>query len=404
MSLVSKLNSKRKLAIAVVVCSQIMIGCGGGGDSTTSAAPGSTPVAGGTPTGSTPAGSTPAGSTPAGSTPAGSTPAGSTPAGSTPAGSTPAGSTPAGSTPAGSTPVASKIDLKTAEGSKKAVATAIGGGSLFEFWDRPGSKNSIFGITNLNTTTNCELGGTSNLTVTNPDNKPSAGDQYKITQTNCRFKDTEAAGYTETTGTATFVLESIQGDPTNAAGISSSISKFTAQSTISGDVTEAGVRYVGNGTTTGTGTFTSSHDGRGTITDTDDTDTFSSSLSLTSKGTINGTAFSINTTSKTTNCITTGYGTPSASTRCELAEATVVGTSPSLGDLNFKVVSTTAIGLNDNSEPISGKLSITQGSETITVEFSVNAAKQPIVILTSSAGIKTTLLYSELLALGDSWI
>jgi hypothetical protein len=352
MPIMRNFKPKRHLAIAVVVCSQIMSACGGGSETTSEITTAPSPV---------------------------------------------------GNPPVSSAPVASKIDLKTVDGSQKAIAVATSSLDFVSFSNQAGAKESIYTTAGpLNSVFPCELSGTNTFSTTNSDRVLSPGDQYVFLATNCRSKGNEGSGFSETNGPITYTIEAIEGNPLDPSGSLTTTTRSTAQRQNISDETINGIRYLSRGTGTSNGTYIASHDGKATSIDTDDTDRFSGTLTLNFNGTVNDTPVSLNAATSWTDCLSTRLGSSAAKTICASVGLTSSGSSLSIGDFNFKLTSLTAIEYNASQVPVSGEIRFIQGSETISAKFSLNSNGQPIVTITSSSGAVSTLLLSELSKLRDS--
>ncbi len=296
----------------------------------------------------------------------------------------------------------SKIDLKTADGSQRIAALGVSNSLSEAFFDRPGSANSAFASPSGEQSFPCDLGGTITVVITNSDSKPSVGDSRDLNFAGCKTSDSNQQGFSLSNGKITYQLEAVNGDATNPALTLESTSKLAAKLDVAFDNVVGGLRYQGTGTLSLTTSYSNKHDGKNTTSIADDIDGFSATTAIVANGTYGGQAYFLAANSASTNCEAVGFSTNSEITRCQSIEATITGKSLSLGDFNVRVATLSAITFDQNSIPVAGKISIIQFGETVTVEFSRSANGQPTVTVTSSAGVVTTLLFSELEALLDS--
>ncbi len=362
------LLNKKHLALSMIVVSQILVGCGGGGGGDSPAPVAATP---GTPAASPPAAATP--------------------------GSPPA-ATPIAVAPI---PTTLNLDLKSVDGSKSAASLAISAINTAQVFNGTGPKNSPFYLPNYSNQITCPGGGTNVLTVTNPDAIPSEGDSFGYVATNCVTKDDDGIGSSTDTGNFSYSLASIAG---NAADLNSTFAMGVTLASQSSAIFNHGIngtRYQGTGTSNASGSFTNTHDGKGTAADADDSDITLANITGTSSGTANGATFSV-TLQSTTECTSTGVGTPTATAVCNKLDTKFFGTAPGVGGLNLTIAIATPVSLNKDLEPIAGGLTVTQGTDKITITFSLNSAKQPVATITSANGSVSTVLYTDLVKLGDS--
>jgi hypothetical protein len=291
----------------------------------------------------------------------------------------------------GSTNTLSTLDLKSVEGAQNASAIASSFLTIFGFTS--GSAAQIFSTPSANFESSCSGGGKSIYSLVNPDGKPTLGDSIKTDNIACVTKD--AAGTSTENGTTTLTLSSLSGDLIQASAVSSGGFEVKANATEIFDTTVSGVRYQGQIASNATGQTTTSHDGKGTTSTADDIDSVTSSIQGTSSGTVNG-----QTLAATVNISSICSKSAANITTCTAATATSKGSSILLGNYDITLSLVTALVFDSNEIPTAGSFKIQQGSDVVTVSFSVVAGVSQARI-TNAAGNVSTVPWSTLSTLSE---
>jgi hypothetical protein len=283
------------------------------------------------------------------------------------------------------------LDLKSVDGAQNASAIAGGFLTLTSFSsDRTGQS---FIAESANSEIPCGGEGKLTISLVNPDGKPTARDSIKFEQLACVTKD--SAGMSTSSGTTTRTLDSLSGDLTLASAIFSIGFEVKGNVTTIFDTTVSGVRYQGQIAGSGVGQSTTIHDGKGTDSTVDDIDSVTVSHQFTNSGTVNG-----QTVAKTVNINNTCSITDENITTCTAASATSKGSSILLGNFDITVTLVTALVIDSNWVPTAGSFKIQQGSDVVTVSFSMVSGVSQARI-TNAAGNVSTVPWSTLLTLKE---
>jgi hypothetical protein len=126
----------------------------------------------------------------------------------------------------------------------------------------------------------------------------------------------------------------------------------------------------------------------------DDVDSIDVDVTQNSTGTAN--AASVGFTQKSSvSCSKTQSATTSV---CSKTEGTFSGSFVKLGTFNLQATMPTPLQYNGFNDPIAGSIALTQGSETVTVTFSIGA-NGPQVKISDATGASQTLTYGEFISL-----
>jgi hypothetical protein len=283
------------------------------------------------------------------------------------------------------------LDLKSVDGAQN--ASAIAGGFLTLTSFTSDTTGQSFNSASANFELPCSGGGKLITSLVNPDGKPTVGDSFKVDFVACITED--SAGMSTASGDTTQTLNSLSGDLTLASSISLIGFEFTSNGTQIFDTTVNGVRYQGQNAGAGLGQSSTSHDGKETPSTVDDIDSVTLSYQSSSSGTVNG-----QTVATTVNKSSTCSITDANITTCTAASATSKGSSILLGNFHITVSLVTTLVIDSNNIPTAGSFEIQQGSDVVTVSFSVVSGVSQARI-TNAAGNISTLPWSTLLTLRE---
>jgi hypothetical protein len=238
--------------------------------------------------------------------------------------------------------------------------------------------------------TPCSGGGSTKLSITNPNGIPNSGDSYVYESINCTTKNG-----TDTSTDSFKITSSILSQSASAATAGSSyVSAFSiiGQGNSSFDETFNGVRQQGTSLFTLRITNNTTHDGKGTASVADDVDTELSNIELDGSTTIAGVTRPLK-GSMNGLCARASNN----SYACEDYYGTLFSTSIVNGDLDLVVTRLTPIKTNTDKTPISGSIEILDRNNqgAIIVVFSV-VNNIPTVSITQAQGSPIVLSYADL--------
>ncbi len=283
------------------------------------------------------------------------------------------------------------LDLKSVDGAQNASAIASSFLTLTSFTSDPTGQTFTYASGNYELP--CSGDGKLISSLVNPDGKPTVGESFKLELVACITKDSE--GMSTANGTSALTLNSLLGDLTLASSISVIGFEFKSNGTGTFDKTVNGVRYQGQTTSAGGGQSTTSHDGKETPSTADDIDSITISYESSSSGTVNGQAVAT-TLNKSSTCSKTDANI----TTCTAASATLKGSSILIGNFDITVSLVTTLVIDGNNIPTAGSFEIQQGSDVVTVIFSVVSGVSQARI-TNAAGNISIVPWSTLLTLRE---
>jgi hypothetical protein len=285
------------------------------------------------------------------------------------------------------------IDLKSAGGAKTVSAimvTGLDGAQLSDY-------NSIVLLFPASATTSnsCSAGGTLVATYTNADGILSVGDSGKDEAKACATTDSATGDTYISNLIHTSSVTSVSGPTNDPKGVFTLGTNEVYSGTADTTTTVNGVKYRSVlSAINSTDAVQYSHDGKNTASTADDVFSKTSSQNVSVTGAFNGAPISVNST-LSTSCSRTG----TADIVCAKHDQTFAGTLVA-GTINASSKVTTPLRFNSAGVPVAGASTITQGSDTATVEYLL-VGTVPSVKITSN-GSAQTFSYAELSSFADT--